>query len=442
MNTEAIKKAVAEAAARYGAEHYEINIVTEESASAEALKKEVSTVSYSRSSKMQIRCVVDGKSGYAMSELVTPEAAFDAVETACGNALCVDDPDEMPLFGGSESYQQVNDPIPTLPSAEEMKAMALELQELTYAASDKIVDGSQSQVSGVRESHVMMNSEGLDLSHDFGLVYRVAMAAVKDSRDGAEDAADDYIVANVAKETAEESVRKAVKGALDNLWGEPVPSGKYHVIMDESTVSALLRVFSVAFSARSAYLGTTLLAGKEGQQIASEAFTLMDDPFHPDKTEHRPFDGEGVATYTKTLVDKGVLNTLLYNRMYAKLMGKETTGNARDAKTIAPTGLYLAPGAYAEEALLERLGNGIYITSLNGLHAGANTQSGDFSLQATGFLVENGKKTRPVKNFTIADNFFQLLRKVDALGDKVKFSLTSSVGAPEVLFTDVSVSGK
>ena len=91
---------------------------------------------------------------------------------------------------------------------------------------------------------------------------------------------------------------------------------------------------------------------------------------------------------------------------------------------------------------IKKLGDGLYITGLNGLHAGANTQSGDFSLQATGFLVEDGKKTRPVKNFTIADNFFQMLRKVDALGDKVKFSLTSSVGAPEVLFTDVSVSGK
>ncbi|MBR2048503.1 MAG: TldD/PmbA family protein [Oscillospiraceae bacterium] len=442
MNTEVIKNAVAEAAERFGAEHYEINIVTEESASAEALNKEVSTVSYSRSSRMQLRCVVDGKSGYAMSELVTPEAAFQAVEAACGNALCVDDPDEMPLFGGSASYQQISDPIPELPSAEELKAMALELQELTYAASDKIVDGSQSQVSGVRESHVMINSEGLDLSHTFGMVYRVAMAAVKDSREGAEDSADEYVIANVEKETAAESVNKAVTGALNNLWGEPVPSGKYNVIMDAPTVSSLLRVYSVVFSARNAYLGTTLLAGKEGQKIASETFTLMDDPFHPEKTDHRPFDGEGVAAYAKTVVDKGVLNTLLYNRMYAKLLGRQTTGNARDAKNIAPTGLYLAPGAYSEEALLERLGNGLYITSLQGLHAGANTQSGDFSLQATGFVVENGKKTRPVKNITLADNFYQLMCKVDALSDKVKFSVASPVGAPEVLFTDISVSGK
>ena len=442
MNMEAIKKAVAAAAAEYGAEGYELNIHTEESAGAEALKKEISSVSYSRSSSMRVRCVVAGKSGYAASELVTPEAAAEAVAQACGNAAVVDDPDQMPLFPGSEHYQEIHDQVPQLPSADEMKAMALELQEKTYAASDKIVDGSQSQVSGMKVSQYLLNSCGLDLSYDYGMGYRVVMAAVKDQRDGAEDAADDYVVADLRRETPDESVKKAVEGALSNLWADTVSSGKYNIIIDAPTMRSLLGVYSVVFSARSAFMKTSLLAGKEGQVVASENVTIVDDPFHPEKFGHCPFDGEGVATYTKNVVEKGVLNTLLYNRMYAKLMGKETTGNARDAKTIAPTGLYLAPGAYAEEALLERLGNGIYITSLNGLHAGANTQSGDFSLQATGFLVEDGKKTRPVKNFTIADNFFQLLRKVDALGDKVKFSLTSSVGAPEVLFTDVSVSGK
>ena len=442
MNMEAIKKAVAAAAAEYGVEGYELNIHTEESAGAEALKKEISSVSYSRSSSMRVRCVVAGKSGYAASELVTPEAAAEAVAQACGNAAVVDDPDQMPLFPGSEHYQEIHDQVPQLPSADEMKAMALELQKKTYAASDKIVDGSQSQVSGMKVSQYLLNSCGLDLSYDYGMGYRVVMAAVKDQRDGAEDAADDYVVADLRKETPDESVKKAVEGALSNLWADTVSSGKYNIIIDAPTMRSLLGVYSVVFSARSAFMKTSLLAGKEGQVVASENVTIVDDPFHPEKFGHCPFDGEGVATYTKNVVEKGVLNTLLYNRMYAKLMGKETTGNARDAKTIAPTGLYLAPGAYAEEALLERLGNGIYITSLNGLHAGANTQSGDFSLQATGFLVEDGKKTRPVKNFTIADNFFQLLRKVDALGDKVKFSLTSSVGAPEVLFTDVSVSGK
>ena len=99
-------------------------------------------------------------------------------------------------------------------------------------------------------------------------------------------------------------------------------------------------------------------------------------------------------------------------------------------------------GLPTDEELLKKLDNGLYLTSLQGLHAGANVQSGDFSLQADGFLVKDGVKVSPIKNFTVADNFFTLIKKVDALSDQVKFSVTSSIGSPDVLFTDVSISGK
>ena len=442
MNTDAIKQAVAGAAAAFGAEGYEIVIHTEESAGAEALKKEISSVSYSRSSTMQVRCVVNGKSGYAVSELLTPESAAELVEQAVANAAVIDEPDEMPLFGGSACYAQVHDTVPQLPSTDEMKAMALEMQEKTYAASDKIVDGSQSGVSGMKTSQILVNSEGLDLAYDSGLVYRVVSAAVKDTRDGAEDAADDYVIADISKETIDASVQKAVDGALSNLWADSVPSGKYNIIIDAPTMRSLLGVYAVVFSARSAYMKTSLLAGKEGEVVASENVTLVDDPFHPEKFGHCPFDGEGVAVYAKNIIEKGKLNTLLYNRMYAKLLGRETTGNAADATHIEPKGLYIAPGELTNEELLKKLGDGLYLTSVQGLHAGANVQSGDFSLQADGFLVRDGVKVAPIKNFTVADNFYRLLKKVEAVSSEVKFGVGSDYGAPEVLFTDIAVSGK
>ncbi len=438
MNTEAIKNAVAAAAAQLGVQDYEITIQTEETAGAEALKDEISSVTYSKSSTMQVRCVVAGKSGYAVSELVTPEAAAGLVETACANAGIVDDVDEVPLFAGSEHYEAVTETVPALPSTDEMKAHSLDLQARAYAASDKIVDGTQCWTSGSNTAKALMNSAGLDLYYEAGLVIQGVAAAVKEG----DDAANDYAVADITKESAQETVDKSVNSALAMLGAQTVDSGKYNVILDCPTTASMLAVFSTAFSARSAYMKTTLLAGKEGEVIASPNVTIVDDPFYPGKYGHCPFDGEGVAVYTKNLVENGVLNTLMYNRMYGKLLGKDTTGNAADAKTISPKGLYVAPGAYDAQELLEKLGEGLYITGLNGLHAGANTQSGDFSLQAEGFLVSGGKKVRPVKNFTIADNFFSLLKKVDAIGSQVKFRPGSSVGAPEVLFTDISVSGK
>ena len=438
MNMELIRNAVAEAAKRFGAEEYELTISSDESTSVEALKKEISTVSYSRSDSMVVRCVVGGKSGYAASELVTPEAAELIVETACDNAGVVDEADKVGLFPGSDHYETSRDTAIELPSTDELKERALKLQELAYASSGKVIDGTQSFVSGMNIAKDVMNSAGLQLHYEAGLVYQGLMAAIKDG----EDAADDFCLTDVSKKTVEETVRKAVSGALSKLGADTVPSGKYNVIMDSATICSLMERYADVFSARSAYMKTTLLAGMEGQMVGSEKLTLIDDPFYPEKFGHCPFDGEGVAVSTKKVIENGRLNTLLYNRMYAKLLGKETTGNASSATGIEPKGLYIAPGELSNEELLKKLGDGLYLTSLQGLHAGANVQSGDFSLQADGFLVKDGVKAAPVKNFTVAGNFFQLLKQVTDMSSQVKFGVGSDYGAPDVLFSGLAISGK
>lgn len=438
MNTQAIKEAVAQAAAEYGVQDYEINLSARESAGAEALKDEISSVTYSNSGTMVVRCVKDGRSGYATSDLIDPAAAAELVATACANAGVIDDVDTLELFSGSDAYQSTDDRAADLPATDEMKEQTMELQRMVYAASDKVVDGTQCAVQGMRFTSALMNSAGLDLDYGCSIVFRLVSAGVKDG----EDAADDYRVVRTDAEDPQTTVDKTVASALSKLGGEPVDSGKYNIIIASGALRSLLETYADVFSARSAYLKTSLLAGKEGQEVASPLVTLVDDPFYPDKFLHCPFDGEGVAVYTKNVIEKGELKTLLYNRMYAKLMDRQTTGNAADAKFIEPKGLYFAPGELSAEQLLAKLGSGLYITALNGLHAGANVQSGDFSLQAEGYLVEDGKKTRPVKNITIADNFFQMLKKVDAISDKVEFGAVSDFGAPEILFTQVSVSGK
>ena len=96
-----------------------------------------------------------------------------------------------------------------------------------------------------------------------------------------------------------------------------------------------------------------------------------------------------------------------------------------------------------EDQLFERMGNGIYVTDLMGLHAGVNSVTGDFSVEASGFMIENGKKGRPVKTFTIAGNFFELLKNIEAVADTVKIGMGgfTAFGAPSVLIKDISVAG-
>ena len=192
MNTEAIQKAVAEAAKACGAEQYELIISSTESAGAEALKDEISSVSYSLAGSMRVRCVKGGRSGYATSELVTPEAAEAIVAQACDNAGIIDEADEVPLFPGSDHYAEVHDEVPELMATDKMKEHTLELQRKAMASSDKVVEGTQCFTSGLRLNQILLNSAGLNLSYACGINYHGVAAAVKEG----EDAADEFQESN------------------------------------------------------------------------------------------------------------------------------------------------------------------------------------------------------------------------------------------------------
>ena len=215
-------------------------------------------------------------------------------------------------------------------------------------------------------------------------------------------------------------------------------------------MSDLISTFSSVFSSETAQKGLSKLAGKEGTVIASEAVTLVDDPFHKDNPIPRPFDGEGSPTYVKNVIEKGELKTLLYNLKTAAIAGKKTTGNAskggyNSSIGVRPFTMYLAPGELTEEELLKQAGNGIYINALAGLHAGADAVTGDFSLQSAGYLIEDGKKTAHIKSFTVAGNFFDLLRNITAVANNFELPMaisSTAFGAPSVLVSGLSIAGK
>ena len=164
-----------------------------------------------------------------------------------------------------------------------------------------------------------------------------------------------------------------------------------------------------------------------------------------------PFDGEGVATYKKSVVENGKLNTLLHSLTTAKKMGIRSTGNGRKAGYsskvgVRPYNFYMEKGnAGSKEDIFEKVGDGIYITQLNGLHAGANAVTGDFSLAAEGFLIKDGKKAHVIKNFTVSGNFYEVLKKIALIGDDLRHSSPGggcTFGAPTVMVEGLSVAGK
>lgn len=442
MNFTEIKGIIFDACKKHGVNEYEIFYTVGEDISAETLKDEVSAFSSGESAKVYFRCLVDGHMGYSSGNCFDADELEDMVITARENAKVIENDDVVEIFKGSESYAKTTAPEPVNVDAAELKSCALDLQRKTYATDSAVVDGTQSIAMSFKNEIYLYNSHGLELSNKVGMSGCYVVAVV--NKDG--EARDNFEFAeNINSDAAGNLPAKAVQGALDKIGAAEISTGKYNVVIDGTQMRSLLSAFSSAFSAKNALLGMSRLAGKEGEKIAADIVTVTDDPMRDGCPVQTHFDEEGVATYKKTVVENGVLNTLLYNLTTAAKTGKQTTGNGRRGGNIAPYNFGICAGNETQEALFEKAVDGVYVTGVKGLHAGANPITGDFSVESEGFLIKDGKKAGPIKSFTIAGNFFELLKNIDALGNEVKWGIPGGFtvfGSPDVLIRDMSVAGK
>ncbi len=448
MDYQVFKNAVIAEAEALGIAEYELYYQSGSDTSVGVFGHEINEFSSSESGGVCFRCIVDGKMGYASTQALSEDEAKAVVRRAADNAVCLETEEQVFLCEGGKTYQALNVQPYELPTTEELIATALATQEKIYAADPMVIDGCQTQAIAESSEVAIYNSKGLDLYHTSRAAGLVVAAVVSNGT----EMSDSYEIKLGKLDTLDTDAltKKAVADAKRKLGGEPPKSGAMPVIFDTDAMCSLLGVFSSIFSSENAQKGLSRLAGQEGQTIASPIVTLVDDPFHPENPEQMNFDGEGCPTVTKKVIENGVLNTLLYNMKTAAVAGRETTGNASKAGYDSPVGIrpftmYLANGDLTEEELLAKAGNGVYITDLGGLHAGANPISGDFSLQSSGFKIENGQKTDYIKSFTVAGNFYELLKSIVALADNCHLPRamgSTTFGSPSVLVEGLTVAGK
>lgn len=431
-----------------GVSEYELYYQAGASTSVETFQHSVNEFSSSYSGGVCFRCIVNGKMGYASTEELSAEQAKAVVQKAVDNAVNLEAEEAVFLGEGGQTYEPLEDKSYPLPTTEALIAKVLETTEKLYAADPMAVDGCQTQ--GIIETSevAIYNSKGLDLRQSSSAAGLVVVGVVSDGK----EMANDYQIklGQLDKIDTDVLVKKAIDNAKEQLGGEVAPTGQYPVIFNPEAMCSLLGVYSGIFNSEAAQKGLSKLSGKEGEVIAASCVTLVDDPFHKENPEPMNFDAEGSPTHRKAVIDKGVLNTLLYNLKTAAVAGKKTTGNASKAGYDAAVGIrpftmYLEGGELTEEQLLEKAGNGVYITDLSGLHAGADPISGDFSLQSAGYMIENGKKTRYVKSFTVAGNFYDLLKNIVALANNSHLPRamgSTAFGAPSTLVDGLSVAGK
>lgn len=448
MDFKAFKEAVIAQCEEMGIAEYELYYTSGESTSVDTFMHELNEFTASQDGGVCFRCIVGGKMGYASTEELSAEQAKAVVIKAADNASVLESEEQVFLGEGGQEYEPLElKPCP-LPSTEELIAAALETQEKLYKADPKVIDGCQTQSLAQRSEIAIYNSKGLDLHYENSVAGLIAVAVVSDGK----EMFDNFQIklGRIGDIDTDALTKKAAESAVRKMGGEPAPTGNYPVVFDPEAMSGLLGAYSAVFSSEAAQKGLSRLKDQEGQTVASPLVTLVDDPFHKENPMPINFDAEGSPTHRKNVIENGVLNTLLYNLKTAAVAGKKTTGNASKpgydgAVMVRPFSMYIEGGDMTEEELLKKAGSGVYINFLGGLHAGANPISGDFSLQSAGFLIENGVKTVPVKSFTVAGNFYDLLKNITAVADNCTLPNAfgqTAFGSPSVLVEGLSIAGK
>lgn len=399
---------------------------------------------------LNFRALQDGRMGYASTQVLDEEAIDLLIEGVRENARLIENDDEEFIYEGAAEYPNLdvyNPAIDQLTAAEKIET-ARQFERLLVSQDPRATRSEMVQLFTESAERRIVNSKGMNVSfreNVYGLYGGVLAeengkvfsgGAVKCARDPGEI-------------NMEEMAKDAVKEAVDGLSAAPVASGEYRAALRWDVAASILKCFDSVFGADMAQRGLSLLKGREGDVIASEAVTIVDDPLNPIGLSATPFDAEGVATCRREIVSKGKLNTLLHNLKTAAKQGVATTGNASKGSYaapvgVAPTNFYIQASDMPVEELYEKVGDGLLITDLAGLHAGANQISGDFSLSAKGYCIEGGKLGRAVDQITVAGNFFDLLKNVEAVGSDLKFGFpgASCVGSPTLLLTKLSVAGK
>lgn len=420
------------------------------SMSVSILNGEVSSYENSDEQGISFRGKINDQMGYASTTKLDAEAIDFLLAEAKENAMVQDDDDNEFIYCDSEHKKLYHDQ--TTPSFSKntcalFSSIGLSLEKAILDIDPCVESVDYLSISCGSGPLIVMNSAGLSSYKNSD--YVSIFADCRGKKNDVVKSAGHFWFGNDLDNFSQDKFVATLKNKLMGKFGaSSVKSGTYNIILQNEALISLVSTFFGAFSSYNMQKGLSLLKGKEGTMIASPIFNLREEPSYDKALIKVPFDSEGVLTYAKDIIKDGEFITALYNLKTATKEGRKSTGNGFRSSYAGSVGimfsnLIVVPGEKSFDELCEELKDGIIITDLNGLHAGVNTISGDFSLQSEGYLVENGKIVRPVEQITVADNFFELIKKISVIGNDT-ISYPDGEGeffSPSVIINSINVSG-
>ncbi|MEG0135065.1 MAG: TldD/PmbA family protein [Cetobacterium sp.] len=426
-------------------EDFEIFFVSSESSSLKVFKGAVDSYSDNQNGGISFRTKVGDKMGYSYTESLELEDITPLIENAISNGKIIESDDLIEIYGEQSTYTPVksySNAIENIDVQDRINFL-VEAEKIAFSLDSRVKNVNYCLFGMGTSECIIKNSKGLDLSQKSNSAYVYLAVVVEENGIIKNDSA--YIVSKDFKDfDATKLAKEAVSKAISKLNSIDATSHSGKVIINNEAFSDLLEAMSGIFSAENVQKGVSKLKNKLNTQISSEIITLVDDPHLEDGYNSSSFDSEGVPTKCKTIIENGILQTYLHNTKTATKDGIKSTGNAskngyKGTLGISPFNFYIKNGTLTESELYNKLKNGVLITNFSGLHSGLNSISGDFSLAAEGFLIENGQISKPLNQITLSGNFFTLLEDIEEIGSDLKFNL-SGVGSPAVLVKNLNIS--
>jgi PmbA protein len=241
-------------------------------------------------------------------------------------------------------------------------------------------------------------------------------------------------------EAPEKIGRTAGERAVKRLNSRKVATKKVPVVFDPRVSGSLIGHLAGAINGSAIARKTSFLKDKLNARLFAPGINIIDDPLRSRGLRSRPFDAEGIAGCRMALVEDGVLKTWLLDSGTARELDLTTTGHAHrsvsSTSSPGPTNLHMEPGNASPEQMLRDIGEGFYVTDLIGM--GVNSVTGDYSRGAAGFWIENGERTYPVSEVTIAGHLFDIFRTLTPAND---LEFRYGTNAPTLRLEGLTIAG-
>lgn len=419
-----------------GCQAARVSIITGNNNSFEYRNTQLDKLHQSSENKLYIELFVDGRYGTFSTNRIDKSGLETFIKEGITSTkyLSTDTfrqlPDASRYYKGNglQDLDLYDDSFDKITTDQKLDLAKQSIEEI-YESDERIISVSSAYDDGVGAEY-MVASNGFEAeSYDsaYNLTVEVALRTDGDAR--AESYwFDSSIYWNDLRTKG--IAKKALERALRKIGQTKVKSGKYDLLLDNTTSSRLFSPILGAIYGSALQQKNSFLLDKLGQKIVSDKLTVIDTPHLKRAFGARWFDGEGVATEERTIIEKGVLNTYFIDTYHSLKMDI--------APTIAsPSIIQTNLGNKSHDELLHSIQKGIWVTGFNG--GNSNPTTGDFSFGVEGFLIENGIATTPISEMNITGNILTLWDNLTEVGNDPRDS--SPWRLPSLLFSEVNFSG-